>query len=227
MKKLLKLPLSSLFLLSLTFTGLAQAMDIPLNHCAPERDSKQYVGDVDFHAPYPRPVKFSCNYICNNNGALTKIAGVIKVTVSNAEEDAYGTVCQGVVLKKVAWGWDFDRIDSFYAYDAAAPQVKKFAFEKISSNNETERSKLLQLRSTLSTVGATFKTVPSLEFNKAGEMLMKVAMDLPQKTKELDRAIKRITEMNGKVELSNNSESLFLSQISGHARWRIPSHKFK
>lgn len=221
--------LLTLLALTLSFSALSRPNEPEpaANHCVPVPDSKQYSGNTNFHDPYPRRVSFECDYRCHHNGRVEVISGVMTVTVNNMDEDAYGTTCQGVKLKKVPWGWDYDGFEGFYAFDAAAPEVRRFAFENISRNNPIEARKLAQLKITLGNVGGTFKTVPNLEFNKAGDMLLKIAGELPAKTKELDKAIKRIVELNGKIQMGGTAEGVLLAQISAHAAWRIPSHQFK
>ena len=71
------------------------------------------------------------------------------------------TACQGVVVKKTKWGFDFDKIEAFYAPDTKLKELKKWAFENINLNPETnlqERARLAQLKLELTQVSSAYIT---------------------------------------------------------------------
>ncbi len=227
MKTQLKHLLFSTSLLSILFLtlGAYASNEIPLNHCSPITGSKRYI-DSDFSTNYPRRVKFECAYECQLKEGLEQVLAVKDVMIRNSEDDARMTACQGVQVKKVSWGWDFDKIVPFYAYDSNMPDMKEFAFSRINQKNETERNYLIKLKKTLKQVSTSFKVTGVKHFQEAGLRLEKIADELPLKTIELDRAIDEIINFKGRLPSAMDSQGLVLININSHAAWRIPSHLF-
>lgn len=227
MKNQLKHLLFSTALLSILFftLGAYASSEIPLNHCSPRLDSKRYI-DSDFSVQYPRRVKFECLYECQLSEGLELVSATKDVLIRNMEDDATMTACQGVQVKKVSWGWDFDRIVPFYAYDTVMREMKTFAFSHINQKNETEIKFLVKLKTTLKQVAAAFKVTGVANFQEAALRMEKIADELPLKTKELDLAINEIVKLKGKLPAPSSAQGLLLMNINTHAAWRIPSHLF-
>lgn len=198
---------------------------IPLNHCAPQVQSKRYI-DSDFSSKYPRSVKFECNYDCNVNGQIEVVPSIRDVRVHNMDEDAKLTGCQGVQVKKVAWGYDFDKIVPFYAYATDMKEMKQFAFEFIDQKNKTEEEWLTKLKGALQTVSAAYRVTGVPNFINAAVALEKITAELPAKTKTLDKYISEIVQLHGKIPPIYETRGLILANINAHAAWRIPSHLF-
>lgn len=227
MKNQLKHLLFSTALLSILFftLGAYASSEIPLNHCSPRLDSKRYI-DSDFSVQYPRRVKFECLYECQLSEGLELVSATKDVLIRNMEDDATMTACQGVQVKKVSWGWDFDRIVPFYAYDTVMREMKTFAFSRINQKNETEIKFLVKLKTTLKQVAGAFKVTGVANFQEAALRMEKIADELPLKTKELDLAINEIVKLKGKLPAPSSAQGLLLMNINTHAAWRIPSHLF-
>lgn len=227
MKNQIKHLLFSSALLSILFftLGAYASSEIPVNHCSPRIQSKRYI-DSDFSTKYPRRVKFECVYECQLNEGLELVAAIKDVMIRNMEDDARLTACQGVQVKKVSWGWDFDKIVPFYAYDSDMKEMKAFAFSRVSQKNETEKKYLANLKGTLKQVATAFKVTGVKHFHEAGLRLDRIADELPLKTSELDRAVDEIIKLKGKLPSNTEARGLVLTNINTHAAWRIPVHLF-
>lgn len=204
------------------------------NFCSPIIDSKKYLTS-DFHSNYPRKVTYECSYICKANGKTETITAISNVTVHSMDEDARDVVCQGVMVKKVSWGYDFDKVEPFYAYMTSLSEIKRFAFQNISLNpkiNPVEAANLEKLKKDLYQVSASFIMAgvnggaSTAYFTEAGKKLSAIADQLPQKTTLLDEAIKQIIVNRGPGRMEATSESLVNRMLSSAASWRIPSHEF-
>lgn len=216
-------------LLCLTFAVSAHAaVGSPgPNECLPLPATKRYISK-EFHT-YPRTVIFECTYLCNAEDSIHSIAAISNVTINNFEEDARKTTCQGVVVKKTNWGFDFDKVEAFYAPDTNLKELKKWAFENINFNpeaNAQEKAKLTKLKQDLIQISSSFITAGSTGpestryFLEAGKTLAKIAEGLPMNTKNLDEVIKRIVEP--KTSQTNQAEDLVDLFIKSSASWRIP-----
>nr|BDT27531.1 hypothetical protein BHI3_09970 [Bacteriovorax sp. HI3] len=227
-----------LMFLSLTVTSaFAQSKKDVLpenNFCSPIIDSKRYLTN-DFHSNYPRRVKFECTYQCKANGKMQTIMAVSDVTIHSMDDDATNVVCQGVVVKKVSWGYDFDKVVPFYAYMTSMPEIKAWAFDNISLNpkiNSLEVANLQKLKQDLYQVAASFIMAgnnggaATAHFIEAGKRLSAIGDQLPGKTTLLDETIKQIVVNRGAGKLGNTADSLVNTVISSAAGWRIPSHQF-
>lgn len=220
------LTLSSLSVAALLFCLRANAANnIPENHCLEVNGSKRYL-DQNYNYSFPRTVRFQCQYECKVSGKVDIIEAVSTVTIRNIEDDAKAAVCQGVKVKKVSWGYDYAGSDAFYAFDTNLKEIKEFAFENIQQNNATEEKYLSKLKNTLLEVARSYAMANSPVFQEASRELVRIANELPQKTTLLDKGIKKIVQRNGNVKFELNVESMVLTQIMGHAAWRIPSHQF-
>lgn len=194
-------------------------------HCTPLVDSKVYLTN-NFSASYPKTVEFKCTYECMNQRALEKVVATSSVRINNVSDDAQLVVCQGVKTKPVPWGWDFDGVAPFYAFSTAMPELKEYAFERVTRNPTTEAKLLTELKATLTTVGQSFRTTGVATFVAAGDELLAIAAELPQKTTRLERAIKLIVDKRGVIPSDASTFSLWAMQIRTHAHWRVPTHLF-
>ncbi|MDO9182981.1 MAG: hypothetical protein Q7U04_11265 [Bacteriovorax sp.] len=205
-----------------------------LNQCAAVMDSKVY-STSDFSA-YPRDVAFECLYSCNSNGNLETVKGSTKIRINNIEEDIAGTTCQGVVMKKVPWGYDFDKIRPFYAPDTNIVELKRWAFQNIKFNpeiNDLEKERLMTLKKDLNTISSSFIVagmnggVSTIYFKEAGYKISKIAEGLPMNTKLLDEVIEQLMVNKGTKAAAATPEFLIYPMISNAASWRIQSYLYK
>lgn len=142
------------------------------------------------------------------------------------DEDASMTVCQGIRVKKVPWGYDFDRIQPFYAFDTRIKAVKRFAFESVPRQNDTEIEYLLHLKQNLDVVIKAYAQAGNSEFYEASLIMGKIAGELPFNTTTLDKYLKILMERRGYILLETRAESLVLISLNSLAHWRVPNHLF-
>ena len=207
------------------FAGAGDVRPLP-NECSPLPATKRYLSK-DFH-DYPRTVNFECTYECNVDNSIHFVNAVSKVKINNIDEDALMTTCQGVLVKKTKWGYDFDKIVPFYAADTSLIELKKWALDNIDFNpavNSLEKSKLTQLKSDLNQVGAAYIVAGTTGgeatryFIEAGQTLVRIAEGLPLDTKALDGII---NNLNGPSK--NSAAALVESMLKSAASWRIPAN---
>lgn len=202
--------------------------------CSPLMNTKKYLS-TNFET-YPRRVIFECTYECNDNNKIFEVIGTSNVYITTISEDATMTACQGVIIKKVPWGYDFDKITPFYAPETGLIEIKRWAFEHVNFDpivNQKERENLQQLKQTLQQVGYAYSLagesgVPgSLSFKEAAHTLFQVAENLPQNPLLLDEIIQQIVMNKGIIKSPGSAEALIQSMISSSAAWRIPLHLYK
>lgn len=216
--------MTRLFLLLILSTTVAHAVESPDNFCSPRLNSKRYIS-TDFDS-YPRTVEFECTYDCRNGGRTDQVLGITKVRVTNMDEDATMTACQGVKIKKVSWGYDFDKIEPFYAFDTKIKEIKHYAFDHLSFSNPAEKTFLKTLKENLTTISKNYRSVPAVEFQKAASRLEDIVSELPSKTTRLEEEVKKIIEKKGHIPLDGSAQSLISANINSFAAWRIPAHLF-
>lgn len=209
-------------------------VDPDLDQCSAVMDSKVYIS-TDFHA-YPRDVAFECSYKCNSRGVLQTLKGMTKVRINTMEQDATMTVCQGLVMKTVPWGYDFDKIVPFYAADTEIVSIKKWAFKNINFDpavNAQEKVKLTKLKQDLYQISSslimagTYGDANSAYVKEAGERISEIADGLPMDTILLDEMIQEIVANKAVAKAAKTAESFIYPVISNAAGWRIPSYLYK
>ena len=205
-----------------------------LNQCISVKDSKVYISS-EFHA-YPRVVTFTCDYLCNSKGKIDKVKGTSVVRINNIDDDLLLPVCLGLQMKKVPWGYDFDKILPFYAADTEIKELRKWSHENLDFNpynNPLEKERLIKLKNDLNMVSSYFITTsisggPALRhFREAGIEISNIAEKLPMDTTLLDEAVRQIIANRGVIMPATSPESLFYPIILNSAAWRIPDHFFK
>lgn len=200
-----------------------------LNQCSPLPGSKKYIS-TEFHE-YPRDVAFVCTYECNLSESIHSVYATTKVRINNFDEDATMTTCQGVQVKKVPWGYDFDKVVPFYAPITNLEEIKNWAFDNIEFNpatNAQEKEKLLSLKMQLNEVSRSYMIAgtsggeATRYFLEAGQILAKLAETLPMDTSLLDEVIKRIIESKGIAKSPTTALGLVDTVVSSAGSWRIP-----
>lgn len=227
--------LFAILILVYSFSALANGKDVVPgeNECSPEIDSKTYLS-TDFSLSYPRKARFECRYKCRANGKIEVVSAISEMTVTSMEDDAKSVVCQGVVVKKVAWGFDFDKIVPFYAFSTNMKAIKRWAFQNISQDpkyNAAERELLANLKKDINQIAGSFIMaginggIATAYFKEAGMKLSQIAEGLPHNTKLLDEVIAEIIVNKGQIPASG-SDSLVHRMIFSSASWKIPTHQF-
>lgn len=220
--------ITKLLFLTLVITSTAVSASSPTrNKCLAQPSSKKYISSA--FGAYPRKVIFECNYLCNAENKIYTVNAITNVMISNMDQDAKRTVCQGVVVKKTSYGYEFDRVVSFYAPETNLKEIKKWAFDNINLNpkyNALEKAKLAQLKILIVNAGSAYIAAgisgpaATKYFINAGVAMSKIAEGLPMNPKKLDEAIQKLS---GSRSISvNQSKNLVDSFIRTNASWRIP-----
>ncbi len=181
------------YILSILFS-LTTMAQVSYGDCLADPGSKVYSQDVNFTAPYPKVVKFSCEYKCLGSKGYESIRGNHSVTVRNISDDAKLVVCQGVKVERRAWGYDFAGVDPFYSYQGSAKSVKTWAFTRVDRDNASEKALLLELKDMLYQVASGYFVAAGSGtqfsfFRGAAVELLEVSGELPNSTKKLDELV--------------------------------------
>ena len=187
----------------------AYALDLGM--CKPLKDTKKYI-NFSSEQGYPRKVSFSCDYLCQDKTGEKKIKGTTSITLSSMEDDAKRSVCQGVKVKKVSWGWEFDSEEEFYAHMAQTKEVKSWANSNIEHFNKIDQKLLAQKKLDLNKIARSYLEVNTpghKYFKEAGIVLMDIAYHIPENTKLLKEQIELIQKspvqnMQSKLGLIQN-----------------------
>jgi hypothetical protein len=219
----------ALILLTLILPLSAFATRPGQNECSPLPATKKYLSK-DFHG-YPRDVIFDCVYECNKDETIYSVNAISKVHINTIDEDALMTTCQGVVVKKTKWGYDFDKVVPFYAADTSLVGLKKWAFANIEFNpekNPLEKLKLLKLKEELNQISSSYIIAGNSAgqatkyFLEAGRTLAEIAKKLPVDTRFFDEHLQKIIENRGEPKAYGTSEALVEMILLSAASWRIP-----
>ena len=220
--------IKTLLFLTLVITStVASAANPAPNRCLAQPSSKKYISSA--FGAYPRKVIFECNYLCNAENKIYTVNAITNVTIRNTDEDAKKTVCQGVVVKKSSYGYEFDKVVSFYAPETNLKEIKKWAYDNINFNpkyNALEKAKLAQLKILIVNAGSAYiaggisGSAATKYFITAGTAMSKIAAGLPMNPKKLDEAIKNLSAP--KSISVNQSKNLVDTFIRTNASWRIP-----
>jgi hypothetical protein len=207
------------------FSPLAFALE--KGECQAITESKVYLSD-HFTIPYPRDVEFTCLYKCLGTGEnfSHEVLGTSKVAVRNQSDDALKVVCQGIKLKKTPWGYDFDRLVPFYAYETRIKELRDWAEEFVSRDNLYEKENLNELKSKLDEVAFSYKlasdsdTITSNSFTLASALLIKVSETLPENTQLLDLLLKDAREGRDLLPEDHLANKLVSQLLINLAYWR-------
>ncbi|RZF22252.1 MULTISPECIES: hypothetical protein [Halobacteriovorax] len=197
-------------------------------HCISDYSTKRYIQN-DFSAPYPKEVIFTCRYRCLDLEGYEseEILGTSTITVNSLSDDALKVVCQGVIVKKSKWGYEYSRTDSFYAHFTEISEIKDWANKNIPLDNSISKKLLRDFKKTITSVYQSYEiagrsnTPVAKEFSKAAQVLKEMANQLPEDQSLFNLYRKKIEDLDGKTGKDFNSEKLIMDQILFGARWSI------
>lgn len=225
----------TMLFITLSFNAMAASVpELQNNFCRPIVGSKRYLTS-DFSTKYPKKVRFDCSYECQANNKISTIVAVSNISVSSMDDDAVDVVCQGVKVKKVSWGYDFDGSEIFYGFDTNLIELKRWAFDSINKDqlaNKEEYNHLIKLKSELYTIAGAYAVAgnnggeATRGFAEAAVTLTNIANQLPLKTDLLDEAIKQLIVNRGVITLDASAPSLVQRMLLTSASWKIPTHLF-
>ncbi|MFG1499468.1 hypothetical protein ABMA70_04605 [Halobacteriovorax sp. XZX-3] len=196
--------------------------------CLADYATKKYIQN-DFSAPYPKEVIFSCQYDCRDmeSESIEKITGISKVSVSNISDDALKVVCQGVIVKKSKWGYDYDRTLEFYAHQTNIKEVKSWANHTIPTENKYTTKLLTDFKNHLNKVYPSYKiageskTEVAKEFAQAAYVLEEMAKQLPENRNLFDEYRLMLEQRNGETGSELTANKLVMDQILFGASWSM------
>ncbi len=211
-----------LLLLSLVSVHMLFSSAIALDYgfCRPDPTSKKYL-EVDFQAAYPKEISFECDYECGTKTKEVMIKGKSKVRVSSLADEAQKIVCQGVIVKKARWGYEFERIESFYSHQTDIAEIKQWARNSIQRDHPYEQKLLGDLKKSLLSVARAYKSASQgdfLYFGKAAKVLFDIAQELPEQSGMLDRLVFQIKNKELK---ENSANKLVIAVLKAQAKWRF------
>jgi hypothetical protein len=197
-----------------------------LNKCTPLPESKRYI-DYDFTSSFPKTATFSCDYLCTSLSGTEKIKAIRQVQLVDQDSEGTQLVCQGVVAKRSRWGYELDRIDSFFAHNTSMVEIKNWAYESGISLDDTGSEELMKkLIETSASVAQSYLIAGNSgssyagEFKKAALILLDISNELPSNTTTLDKYMAFINDGGDSNRLSYG-EGLVLSLLRTYAAWRI------
>ena len=207
---------------ALAILSVSHVRALEYGECKARPESKKYING-NFHQPYPKKVSFTCVYDCKGNAGIEEVSGVSEIQVRSMLDDGLKVVCQGVEVKYTGVYFDYVGTSPFYAFDGSAPEVKAWAFASVDRNNSIEFEKLEKLKSTLKQIASTYIMVGSNPvfsyYKEAGEILEKIAAELPKNTTALDSALsKYVQESNFPSE---SKENLLKGVLTSSAAFRV------
>ena len=216
------------------------ALDPGLCKALPQ--TKEYLSFPSDPTLFPKFFSFNCDYECvATNGKVEIVKGRSEVTLGSAnphgllhilkknqEAEAKRLVCQGVKVKKVPWGFEFDYVKPFYAHTSLTREVKAWAEQNVSLNNPLEIRKLSELKVNLLKSAKIFTSAGSnaddryAYFGEAGKILNEIALELPNNTNRLNKLLADYKERNGVIPSINTSLGLVFQQLKILAAWKLP-----
>ena len=186
--------------------------------------SKRYV-DFNSSTTYPKSYTFTCDIQCKARGEVSTIKALHEVVVRNVSGEAKDVVCHGVRVKRVSWGYDFDRVDKFFIYEAGLSKLTLWGkSQDISLDHENSSllmSKLLKdLMQVLSgyRVASQSNVSSARPFGVAADLIELLLTELPRNTQRVDQLI--LEGLSTDID-EHTGRNLVLRVLSSSAKWRL------
>lgn len=219
MKLNLSLHIYSFFFLIVTslfqWTVCAQAKA----ECRAVFESKQYI-DADFQAPYPKTISYKCKYECRDlAGDLHEVVGYSSLRVSSLDEEGKNLVCQGVVVEKAKWGYEYRKTESFFAYNTKIKELKKWARnQNIPVDTEASQALLEKSYKDLAYIYSSYNIAGQNSdiFKEASEIISTFFSDI----NNIDHYIEKLKALNYEIPRDFSTENLVLQVVAIHFNWR-------
>lgn len=205
--------------ISLIFTSF-QILALDYGQCLAKPSSKKYI-DADFHANFPKTISFSCDYECMGEGQSAQLVKAIsKITVGNFDQEATNLVCQGVLVKKSKWGYEFDKVTAFFVYDTNLKEINNFGKNNnISVDDPSAQALNEKMQQTLASVGKAYELAGknSSQFAQAALILEQMSTDLSL----IDTYIEELRLISFIVSKDFTAKNLVFNILLTQARHRI------
>lgn len=186
--------------------------------------SKRYV-DFNSSTTYPKMYKFTCDFQCSSNGEVTTVNALHEVEVRNLSGEARDVVCHGVKVKRVSWGYDFDRADTFFIYEAGLSELTSFGMnEGVSLDHQNSNLLMSKLVNDLEQILVGYRVASrsnvasAKPFGVAADLIESLLEGLPGETQELDQILMEGLEVDTREHTGLN---LVLRALSSSAGWRL------
>lgn len=192
--------------------------------CIARPSSKKYI-DFDSSSNYPKKYRFTCDFDCKANDEVSEVTALHEVTVSSINAEAKSVVCFGVKVKRVSWGYDFDKVEKFFSYEPGLYEISSWSKDnEISLDHRNSKHLMDKLIKDLGIIVSSYRVAslseaPSAyEFKVAVDIIDSLLLDLPYNTLKLDELISKL----GSADLREHSgENLVLRVLSSSAKWRL------
>ncbi len=206
-----------IFVLIMSTTVFASMLE---GECLAKPESKRYLSN-NLSEPYPKTISFHCVYECLSDTGVELIKGTSHIKSFSMQDDARKIVCQGVQVKKVPWGFEYDGVRPFFSHQTLIKEIKSWANDNVSINAKSSAKLRAQLRENMLIVGKSYiqAGLHSKPFQRAGEILLQMVSDESLLQEYILLLRERLLAGELKNELSN--ESLILNFLNVNARWML------
>lgn len=211
----------------ITFLSLHQfASALSFGECVADSSSKRYINDV-FYDHYPKTFIFECNYDCLSSDGIEKVTAISSAVSYNLRDDARKVVCEGVKVKEIPYGFEFDKVIPFFSHQTRTKEIKEWASRNIPVFTDSSRKLLNHFYMQIGEVAKSYLTAgsASIFFKDAGETLSLIVNERDEKV----LLNKYLMLLNKKLERGPlghelTSENLILKSIYAHGRWMLPNY---
>ena len=202
------------------------ARALSLGECTADPSSKRYLNDV-FYDQYPKTFVFKCSYDCLSSAGIEKITAISSTVSYNLRDDARKVVCEGVKVKEIPYGFEFDKVIPFFSHQTRTKEIKEWASRNIPVFTDSSRKLLNHFYQQIDKVAKSYIIAgrASIFFKDAGETLSLIVNERHEKVllneylMLLDKKLKK-----GPLGHELTSENLILKSIYAHGRWMLPNY---
>ncbi|WP_417335992.1 hypothetical protein [Halobacteriovorax marinus] len=192
--------------------------------CEAIPSSKRYI-DFPSQTNYPKMYKFTCDFRCIEGSKQYELSALHQVEVHSLTSEARDVVCYGVKVKRVSWGYDFDRVEPFFVYAAGLESLSDWAKSLgVSPDHSSSAPLMNKLVKDLEVILPSYQmagntgTDSSRAFAQAAQMIEKLLNQLPASTEYLDELVSLIPKRDIS---SHNGLNLVLRTLQSSAAWRV------
>ncbi len=202
--------------------GLNSYAALNKGECIADPASKRYLSS-DFSSTYPKTTRFSCVYKCKAANGIVNVKGTSTIKTYNIADDAKRIVCQGVSVKQVSWGYDFDKVEKFYSHATKIKEVKEFAINNFEVFSSASRHLVDRLKLNLIEVSKSYAIAGqnSNEFAQAANLLKELSDSLDSDFQLLNYYLQIIEDLNGDIGSEFSAMNLVLNYLKAEAFWAL------
>ncbi|MEE3078789.1 MAG: hypothetical protein VX341_05585 [Bdellovibrionota bacterium] len=199
---------------------------LSFGECVADPSSKRYMNDV-FYDQYPKTFVFKCNYDCLSSDGIEKVTAISSAVSYNLRDDARKVVCEGVKVKEIPYGFEFDKVIPFFSHQTRTKEIKEWASRNIPVFTDSSRNLLNHFYQQIDEVAKSYLIAgrASISFKDAGETLSLIVNERDEKVL-LNEYLMLLNKKlaNGPLGHELTSENLVLKSIYAHGRWMLPNY---